>query len=549
MEQEFQYNQNEPQVPQEEYQTPKKSFLQFYILGGVVMVVILLAGAFFIFNKDSLNLDGISTTGFSCPLNKTVLQACSYKLQANANPDFQIPPEVEELTRGVTCPQTEELFEACLTGKIDPNKPATADLQVMVNETGPFDRTQDVSLGDEVTLTWNSTNANFCTLNRRQVNATGTQRFFGQLKAGEEVTQEIQCGDQTDSITLNVGHYKLTDFEKATNRWVDRFDTSNIPTDSFKAFYFNSVEPTKVLKTEIVPKVVINYAWSDGPGFQVDSKNFGGFWIGKINIETPGIYSVVTTQGWSEERVIIDGFEIPSGTETKIELGKGEYQVEVEYLNNWHTVDFLMALELTKTKYNLQELKDIVSVEDTAYDVWYVYGYNEGPTLNITQPARRPTILFLESYEPTQWQINNARANNIAYIVYASFEAGANVKSDLANEQILLVDGGVIPDPNSSGSAGVEARCWTDNYPPRCDNVYTISNLDRFAKEFSNGSLTGFTALNDSDGGLASVAIPRTPLTATKIAEILAANEKIKADAEAQAKKESGSSVETLFSN
>ena len=549
MEQEFQYNPNEPQAPQEEYPTPKKSYLLFYIFGGVVVIVILLAGAFFIFNKDNSNLGVISAPDFSCPLNKTVLQACSYKLKANENPDFQIPPEIEELTRGITCPQTEEQFEACLTGKIDPNKPSKVDLQVSINETGPFGSTQDVSLGDEVTLTWNSTNANFCTLNRRQVNATGTQRFFGQLKAGEEVTQEIQCGDATDSITLNVGHYKLTDFEKATNRWVDRFDTSNIPTDSFRAFYFNSVEPTKVLKTEVVPKVVINYAWSDGPGFQVDSKNFGGFWIGKINIETPGIYSVVTTQGWSEEHVIIDGFEIPSGTETKIELDKGEYQVEVEYLNNWHTVDFLMALEPTKTKYNLQELKEVVSAEENIYDVWYVYGYNEGPTLNITQAAQRPTIIFLESYEPTQWQINNAAANNIAYIVYASFESGANVKSDLTNERILLVDRGVIPDPNSAGSAGVEARCWTDNYPPRCDNVYTVSNLDRFANEFSGGSLTGFTALTDSDERLDSVAIPRVPLNATKIAEILATNEEIKRSAEAQAKKESGASVETLFSN
>lgn len=474
----FQYDQNEPPIPQEEYQAPKKSFLPFYITGGVVIVLVLLAGAFFI------------------------------------------------------------------------KKPSTVDLQVKINGAGPFDGAQDVNLGDEVTLVWDSTNANFCTLNGRQVEATGTQGFYVQLKAGEEVTLKIQCGNATDSIVLNGGHYfKLNDFQQATNRWADRFDTSNIPTDSFRAFYFNSLEPTKVLKTEIVPKVAISYIWSDGPGFQVDSKNFGGFWIGKVNIETPGVYSVVTTQGRSEARVIIDGFEIPSRTETKIELEKGVYQVEVEYLNNWHTVDFLMALEPTKTKYDLQELKEYVSAAESTYDVWYVYGYNESPTLNITKRAQRPTIIFLESYEPTQWQINNAKANNIAYIVYASFKQGANVNSDLDDNRTLLVDRGVIPDPNSAGGAGVEARCWTDNYPPRCDNVYTVSNLDRFAKEFSGGSLTGFTALTGSDENLASVTIPRVPLNASKIAEILAKNEKIKAEAEAQAKKEAGASIETLFSN
>lgn len=549
-EQQFQYDQNEPPIIQEEYQASKKSSLSFFVIGGGVIVLALFAGIFFMFSKGDLNVDKFSTAGFSCPINRIVLQACSYELQARENSEIQIPPEVEELTRGITCPQTKEQLESCLTGKINPAKPSTVDLQVKINGAGPFDVTQDVSLGDEVTLVWDSTNSNFCTLNGSQMNPTGTLLWFnGQLKAGEEVTQEIRCGDATDSITLNVGPYKLTDFQRATNRWINRFDTSNIPTDSYRAYYFNSLEPTKVKKTEIVPKVAINYVWSDGPGFQNDSMNFGGFWVGKINIETPGVYSVVTTQSWSEERVIIDGFEIPSGTETKIELEKGEYQVEVEYLNNSHTVDFLFALEPTKTKYNLQELKDVVSVDDNVYDVWYVYGYNEGHILNITQAAKRPTIIFLESYEPTQWQINNAKANNIAYIVYASYKPGANVKSDLDNKRILLVDRDAIPDPNSAGSAGVEAHCWTDNYPPRCDNVYTISNLDRFAKEFSGGSLTGFTALTDSDENLVSVTIPRVTLNASKIAEILAKNEKIKAEAEAQAKKEAGASVETLFSN
>ena len=169
--------------------------------------------------------------------------------------------------------------------------------------------------------------------------------------------------------------------------------------------------------------------------------------------------------------------------------------------------------------------------------------------LNISSKPESPTILILESTVPVPWKITNAK-DNLAYILYSSDEAGSYVSSDLDSNKILLLEKDILPNPDGYSSvAGINAQCWTDDYPPRCDNVTTISRLNEFTKALFKGELTGFTSLGDEDENEESIEIPKENLTQTKIKEIQNSNNIIKQNAENEAKEiKTNDSVEALFS-
>ena len=371
--------------------------------------------------------------------------------------------------------------------------------------------------------------------------------FTPVVQPGEQVTYTLTCDDTSDAVTIRMRNYRLTDFELAANRWRPRFDTTSIPTNEYRAFYFDKTNPNNVIYSETVPNVAIEYFRFSDQDFSIEPKQFGGYWIGAIDIKKEGTYSLTTTVGRSEARVIVNGRELITGDQTRdIYLTPGRYEVEVEYLNDWHTVDFMMIFTPKQKIYSLDEVKSILDNQEPL-DAWYVYGYNENPVLTVSSATKRKTVLLLESYEPNQWVIENAIKGNIEYILYHSHEDGSTVSSDLSNQNILQVEEGVIPKPDGYGSSDISARCWTDDYPPRCDNVYTVSNLSTFTQEIFGGNLTGFTRLNDSDERTETLTIPRTPLNQDIIIQIQRENDQIKSDAERQAKIKAGSSIEQLF--
>jgi hypothetical protein len=54
------------------------------------------------------------------------------------------------------------------------------------------------------------------------------------------------------------------------------------------------------------------------------------------------------TQSWSQVRILLNRHRIYEGGKdltSRVWLEPGSYTLEVEYLNNWHTTDFELALE------------------------------------------------------------------------------------------------------------------------------------------------------------------------------------------------------------
>ena len=222
----------------------------------------------------------------------------------------------------------------------------------------------------------------------------------------------------------------LSSFPIAKNPWSTRFPTRSVPKNSYQAYYINTKQPDTIVSKTIVPQVAISYAWDDGGTFKIVSEDFGGYWVGNIDITTDGNYEVSTAESWSESRVIINSREIKTQRKGSVPvyLKKGTYTVEVEFVNNWHTTDFSMNILPQSVQYSATELKQKLSSYKKAKN-WYVGVYeteNADRRLNIDlSQMSEDSILFLNSYSQLNWVLTANKS--VQAIVVSSYEPGTIV--------------------------------------------------------------------------------------------------------------------------
>ena len=90
----------------------------------------------------------------------------------------------------------------------------------------------------------------------------------------------------------------------------------------------------------------VHYAWDEFHG--IPAEDFAACWLGKLRVEKSGRYRFHMQQSRSAARVLLDRHVIYEGSAPEtpnIWLEAGEYALEVEYVNNWHTADFSIALK------------------------------------------------------------------------------------------------------------------------------------------------------------------------------------------------------------
>lgn len=221
--------------------------------------------------------------------------------------------------------------------------------------------------------------------------------------------------------------------EKAKNTWGNYLNPDGIIIDNrFIAFYLNMQNPKKVVATEVTDAISVNYSWKEF--HNIDAQHFGAYWIGSLVFDKDRKMQIALSLSWAKVRVIIDGLLVYEGrgsAEIPFLFKRGKHKVEVEYINNWHTVNFTMHILPFHKQYDQNALKKELSRFGDGYDVWYVGMHESGNVRNRTmlsvQKSKRSVVLFLQSYRPVVWNIQNKYDTKIDAIVVGKSKPGSEV--------------------------------------------------------------------------------------------------------------------------
>ncbi len=346
-------------------------------------------------------------------------------------------------------------------------------------------------------------------------------------KLRQERISEISPEVSTKEVKKGGTTKKLAEFPLSGTTWRTRFfPTGTPPLNAFKAFYFNTKAPTKLIASAQVASVDIEYAWEKGPGFTIVSEDFGGYWIGDFTLLKDEEMVIDVSQSWSETRMIIDGYLVYKGgsnASINVRLPKGRHTLEVEYVNNWHTVGFSASIRtLTEVPKNItaNEIKGIDHNE-----VWYVGVYESGAadkTIRLV-PKKSNTvskILFLSSYDAVKWDASLLKNAGVTAIIYNSYDPGA---------QVLNVPQGVtVHKSNIPYGYTLKASCATNDR----FGLMACEGIDEFTKVYS--AITGLTTkpLTGFVGNYSpkELILPGTVLTKTVINDALAHPAKLRAE-------------------
>lgn len=232
--------------------------------------------------------------------------------------------------------------------------------------------------------------------------------------------------------------------KKAKKTWGKYLNPTNkIPTNKFKAFYIDTNHPKKLIASEIVDKVAVNYPWKDF--HNIDAKNFGGYWVGNFVFKETKEQELSVSQSWARTRIIIDGMVVYEGGSNKVfkhTFTKGQHKIEVEYVNNWHTVGFMFTMKKKEKLYSASEIQKELRQKTSKNSVVVFAGAYESKrkdqsiTLKLAKNTK-PIVLVLNSYDAVRWIIKNPYKVKIEAIVYAAYKPGIEITGDIAKSTSL----------------------------------------------------------------------------------------------------------------
>lgn len=321
---------------------------------------------------------------------------------------------------------------------------------------------------------------------------------------------------------------KLADFPAAGKTWRSRFFGTGVPpTNAFKAFYFNTAEPTKPATTAQASSAALKFVLSDGPG-SIYSEDFGAYWIGNFTLAKDEDMVLQLSQGRSESRVIIDGRLVYKGDESaevKLRIPKGTHTMEIEYVNDMHVVDFSASLRPVSTLHKAISAKEIASISHS--EIWYA-GVNESDASDnkirlVPKSANStPKILFLSSYSAVKWDASLLKNNGIKAIVYDSNELGSQVINTPSGIAVYTAD---IPFGYT-----FKAKCDTKDRLGLmgCGGMDEFTEVYEALKKLSAKPLTGFAG----NYAVTELAVPGNVLTPAAIKDALTHPAKMRAESQ-----------------
>jgi hypothetical protein len=291
--------------------------------------------------------------------------------------------------------------------------------------------------------------------------------------------------------------------------WQSRFikDSSEIPWNGFKAFYFRDSAVTLKADSERVAFPVLSYAYS-GP-YGIPAYQFNAYWIGKFAFAENATWRIDLSQNNSVARILIDKREIYSGRESRSLLhafAKGAHSIEIEYKNDWHTITFSVLLAPAIIDTPAGE----IDTAATGAEYWFAGAYESGKSdlsLDVAlRKSAKPVVLFLSSYEVVRWNIIPADSTQVLAVFVDSYQPQSTVAGLPASVPVATRKG--IP---------FAYKLLPDCHPETgyCETNQFAKLVGFMADEFKL-SLTGFTG----DYNPASLIVPEIPLDSAKYREI-----------------------------
>lgn len=176
--------------------------------------------------------------------------------------------------------------------------------------------------------------------------------------AAEPLTAPIPPSDDK-----NEPRNTLDQYPKAESTWGDTLNPGGtVPAQGYAAYYINQKNPRQTIAQENVTSIAMNYAWDEFHG--IPSEQFGAYWVGRLHVPQKAQYSVSGDLSWAKMRVLLNKHILIEGDRgTSLELDAGDYLLEVEYLNNWHTVGFQFAITPAVTELYEDALPAIIAAQ------------------------------------------------------------------------------------------------------------------------------------------------------------------------------------------
>ncbi|PIE72214.1 MAG: hypothetical protein CSA20_09090 [Deltaproteobacteria bacterium] len=228
--------------------------------------------------------------------------------------------------------------------------------------------------------------------------------------------------------------------------WEKHFveNEEEIPTNKFRAFYFNEQTSGILRHTEIVDRPVINFVRNDF--YNIDAEYFGAYWIGYLEFEKETTMTISVYQSRSESKIFINGKNVFSDedlTESKEKdytFEPGKHKVEIQYISNYSSASFLVNIHPQIAEYNeasLRETLNTISNPEILYCGAYESdNFDMSVEVNLKHSDRKK-VLFLSSYQPIIWKIKNANSSNIATVIVSSHGKESTVEG-LSDETNLI---------------------------------------------------------------------------------------------------------------
>ena len=216
--------------------------------------------------------------------------------------------------------------------------------------------------------------------------------------------------------------------------WGKRLNpTGALPDNGFRAFYFDRKNPSNVVFQEDVDSIAIKYAWAEF--HEIDSPDFGAYWVGKLNFPSAATKQFSVSQSWAKSRIFIDGSvvfdESNQGRTFTHTFTPGDHVIEVEFINNWHTVEYKVTIEDVIEELSEDEMATWIKTQGGKFAGLYYVGLYESDrkdtSVDLTTPATdSPVILWLTSYEAIDWNIDSLHPGSA--VIVGSYAPGSRIR-------------------------------------------------------------------------------------------------------------------------